>query len=247
MPAGATHSGGMRLQRYLAQCGVASRRNAERLIADGRVSVNGATAQLGRNIDPETDTVALDGEPVGRDRKVYILLNKPQGVITSTRDTHDRRTVVDCLTGVDTRVYPVGRLDKDVEGALLLTNDGELAYRMTHPKYEVDKVYIAEVKGAMDDATARRLGTGIELDDGMTAPAKVKVLKRLGKDTLIRLVLHEGRKREVKRMCAAVGHPVMKLRRTAVGELSVRGMKPGHWRHLTDEELGTLRRLTRLG
>jgi pseudouridine synthase len=244
MPAGAAQSGGMRLQRYLAQCGVASRRNAEQLIQDGRVSVNGEVARLGRNIDPEADEVALDGTPVGRDSKVYILLNKPRGVITSTRDTHKRRTVVDCLGGVRTRVYPVGRLDMDVEGALLLTNDGELAYRLTHPKYEVDKVYVAEVRGKMDDAAARKLAAGVDLDDGPSAPAKVKVLKRLGADTLVRIVLHEGRKREVKRMCAAVGHPVKKLRRTAVGELSVRGMKPGQWRYLEQAELDALRRLT---
>ncbi|MBI4558028.1 MAG: rRNA pseudouridine synthase [Candidatus Hydrogenedentes bacterium] len=236
----------IRLQKFLAECGLASRRTAEQLVASGRVTVNGKTAQLGDSIDPTSDQVLFDGKPVSSEKKVYILLNKPPGVISSVRDTHHRKTVLDCLTGVHARVFPVGRLDLDVEGALLLTNDGELAYRLTHPRYQVDKVYLARVKGAMSPETAMRLEKGVVLEDGATAPAKARILNRGARDTLIQLTLREGRKREVKRMCESVGHPVWELRRVAIANVRVKGLKPGEWRRLSDSEVLKLRQLTGL-
>jgi pseudouridine synthase len=232
------------LQKFLAECGVASRREAETYIAEGRVQVNGEVATIGAKIDPDTDAVALDGVGVIRDQKVYVVLHKPKGVITSAKDTHERRTVLDCLDGVTARVFPVGRLDMDVTGALLLTNDGEIAHRLAHPKFQVDKIYVAWVDGRMTAATARSLSEGIELEDGPTAPAKVTILKTTTDSSRVRLVIHEGRKRLVKRMCAAVGHPVRDLRRLAMGSIRADGLIPGEWRYLSDEEIATLKRET---
>jgi len=236
----------IRLQKFLAECGVASRREAENLIRAGRVVVNGDTAVLGARVDPDSDSILFDGRPLSRDEKVYVLLNKPRGVVTSAKDTHDRTTVLDFLTGVRERVFPVGRLDMDVEGALILTNDGELAYRLTHPKYEVEKVYLAWVQGVMPPEVAMQLERGVLLEDGVTAPAKVVILNKGKHSTLIRLVLHEGRKREVKRMCAKVGHRVSTLQRIGVGDVWVKGLRPGRWRYLTHREVRNLRALTRL-
>ncbi len=241
-----TATGMIRLQRYLAECGVASRRQSETLISQGRVKVNGQAAQLGANVDPQQDQVTLDGRPVGRGGKVYILLNKPRGVITSARDTHQRKTVIDCLNGLDARVFPVGRLDMDVEGALLLTNDGELAFRLTHPSYEIEKVYLAKVQGKFQGEAARKLQKGVKLEDGWTSPAGVAIIQHLPGATLLQLTLHEGRKREVKRMCAHVGHPVIELRRISLGGLGVEGLKPGEWRHLQPQEVQALRERTGL-
>lgn len=236
-----------RLQKYLSASGVASRRAAEQLIVEGRVRVNGRTAQVGESIDPASDRVEVDGRPVQpEDRKVYILLNKPRGTITSAKDTHGRDTVLDRVSAVGERVFPVGRLDLDVEGALLLTNDGELAFRLTHPSYEVDKVYLAWVKGIVTPETAARLRAGVVLDDGKTAPAKVIVLRSGARATMIQITLHEGRKREVKRMCAAVGHPVRELQRVAFANLRLGELKPGEWRHLTPQEVEKLKHLVGL-
>ncbi len=236
----------MRLQKYLAECGVASRREAEGHIAAGRVSVNGTQAIVGQTIDPDTDAVQFDGRDVGRDRKVYVVLNKPKGVVTTAHDTHDRKTVLDCVNGVSARVFPVGRLDYDVAGTLLLTNDGEMAFRLTHPKYQVHKVYLAWVDGIMKPETARQLETGITLDDGETAPARVAILKTTATATLVRLVIHEGRKHLVKRMCAAVGHPVRDLQRLAIGSVRATGLQPGEWRYLNDREISVLKKVTGL-
>lgn len=236
----------MRLQKYLAACGVASRRASEALIEEGRVHVNGSVATLGDSVDPDTDTVLLDGEAVTRNSYVYVVLNKPKGVVTSVKDTHDRQTVTDLITGVDTRIFPVGRLDMDVTGTLILTNDGELTHRLSHPKFEVDKVYHAWVAGTVNDADAERLRQGLMLEDGMTAPARVSVLKRSNNATLVRLVIHEGRKRLVKRMCAAVGHPVRDLRRTRIGSIETGDLISGEWRHLSGEEVASLKRLVQL-
>ncbi|HOC72379.1 MAG TPA: pseudouridine synthase, partial [Candidatus Hydrogenedentes bacterium] len=195
----------VRLQKFLAECGVASRRASEGLIEAGRVAVNGVTARVGQTVTPGVDRVTLDGAAVGEtEEKVYLLLNKPLNCVTTARDTHGRRTVLECVRGLTSRVFPVGRLDFDVEGALLLTNDGELAFRLTHPRFEVEKVYLAWVLGAVTPEAARRLEAGVRLEDGMTSPAKVAVLNGGPKTSLIRLTIHEGRKHEVKRMCAAV-------------------------------------------
>lgn len=236
----------MRVQKYLAEAGVASRRASEELIREGRVSVNGETATIGIRIDPEADAICVDGRPVERDSKVYVLLNKPRGVITTAKDTHRRKTVVDLLDGVPGRVFPVGRLDQDVTGTLLLTNDGELANRLAHPRYEITKTYLAWVEGRMNAAAQKRLEEGVELEDGMTAPASVYITRQERRRTLIRLDIHEGRKHLVKRMCAAVGHPVCSLSRLAMGPLKAEGLRPGEWRYLTPEEVESLRAAVRL-
>lgn len=231
----------MRLQHFIASCGVASRRAAESLIAAGRVTVNGETAQIGATVDPGVDSVHVDGRLLTSEQKVYLLLNKPRGVVTTVKDTHGRVTVLDCFDDLDARVFPVGRLDLDVDGALLLTNDGDLAYALTHPRFEVKKTYHAWVRGEVSLETAARLARGVQLDDGMTAPARVKILSRARGRTRIELVIHEGRNREVKRMCKAVGHPVRELTRVAFAGLSVEGLSPGSWRHLTIGEVEDLR------
>jgi len=236
----------LRLQKYLAACGIASRRKAEELIEQGRVSVNGQVAHVGESVDPSVDVVEFDGVAVTAERKVYIILNKPEGVVTTAKDTHRRKTVMDCLEGVNARVFPVGRLDLDVEGALLLTNDGELSNRLMHPRYEIQKVYMAWVRGRVTQEDAARLRRGIELDDGMTAPAGIDILERQPDRTLVRLCLHEGRKREVKRMLDAVGHRVISLRRVSVAGIDAQGLRVGEWRYLGKQEISQLMRLAGL-
>ncbi|MBW7864056.1 MAG: rRNA pseudouridine synthase [Candidatus Hydrogenedens sp.] len=237
----------VRLQKYLAECGVASRRASEELIASGRVTVNGAPACLGQTVDPAADAVAVDGKPLAEaGQKIYIVLNKPPNCVSTARDTHGRRTVLDCVRGLDTRVYPVGRLDYDVEGVLLLTNDGELAFRLIHPSYEVEKVYLAWVQGRVGDDAVQRLEKGVRLEDGMTAPAGAAVLNAGARTSLLRLTLHEGRKHEVKRMCGAVGHRVQSLRRIAFAGIQADDLRPGEWRTLTPEEVAGLARLVGL-
>jgi pseudouridine synthase len=236
----------MRLQRYLAGCGVASRRNAEKLVESGRVAVNGVVAKLGETIDPEKDVVTCDGKPVHPEAPVYVILNKPKDTVTSACDTHGRKTVIDCVEGVSARVFPVGRLDVDVEGALLLTNDGELAFRLMHPKYQVEKVYLATVTGEVTREALARIEEGVPLEDGPTAPAKARIVNKRQETTLLRLTLHEGRKREVKRMCAALGHPVRELQRVSIAGITAKGLRPGEWRYLTPHEVAALRRVAGL-
>ena len=225
----------MRLNAYLARAGVASRRAAEELIRAGRVRVNGEVAGLATFVEP-SDRVELDGRPLVPEALAYVLLHKPAGVVTTASDPHGRPTVVD-LVDLGQRVVPVGRLDADTTGALLLTNDGPLAHRLAHPRYQVDKVYEAEVEGEPDDEALRRLAEGVELDDGLTAPAGVR---RLGRSRL-ELTLHEGRKHQVKRMCEAVGHPVKRLHRRAYAGLTLDGVAPGRWRELSEAEVAALR------
>jgi pseudouridine synthase len=236
----------VRLQKYLAACGVASRRASETLIREGRVLVNGAVAELGASVDPDQDDVAVDGEAVAQDRKTYIVLNKPRDTVTTASDNFGRKTVLDLLQGVDQRVFPVGRLDMDVEGVLLLTNDGELAHRLMHPSYEIDKVYRVVVLGKITKDAMHQLEDGVELEDGMTAPARVVILARSRAASTIRLTLHEGRKREVKRMCQAVGHPVLELKREAFGNLFAHDLRPGEWRYLLPTEIDQLRACAKL-
>ena len=229
----------MRLNAYLARAGVASRRGADELIKAGRVTVNGDPGQLNTFVG-SGDVVALDGTPLARQALAYVLLHKPAGVVTTARDPHGRPTVVD-LVGHETRLVPVGRLDADTTGALLLTNDGPLAHRLAHPRYGVEKVYEADVEGEPDDEALRRLATGVELEDGTTAPARAR---RLG-PSRVELVLHEGRKHQVKRMLAAVGHPVRRLHRSRYAELELGDLPAGAWRELTDHEVERLRRTGR--
>ena len=229
-------SEGERLQKVLSRAGIGSRRACEILIEARRVRVNGEVAVLGRRVDPETDLVTLDGAPVGvREGLVYYLLNKPRGVVTTADDPQGRDTVVQ-LVPAEPRVYPVGRLDYDTEGLLLLTNDGELAQRLTHPSFGVKKEYLAEVDGAVSPAALRALRDGIELEDGVTAPAEVSLLA----PNLVRIAIHEGRNRQVRRMLDAVGSPVLRLARTRIDRLSDRTLRPGEWRHLRPDEVRML-------
>jgi 23S rRNA pseudouridine2605 synthase len=234
------HEDGVRLQKVLAQAGLGSRRVCEDLIDRRRVRVNGEVAELGRRVHPEVDVVEVDGAQIGvRPGLVHYLLNKPAGVITTVSDTHGRPTVVD-LVPAEPRVFPVGRLDGDTEGLLLLTNDGDLAHRLTHPSFGVDKEYLVEVDGNPHRGVVRRLREGIELEDGITAPAKVAVLG----DHLLRITIHEGRNRQIRRMCEAVGTPVVRLVRTRIGPLTDRTLAPGEWRPLTQDEVRSLERAT---
>ena len=224
----------MRLNAYLARAGIASRRGADELIKAGRVRVNGEPGQLNTFVGAD-DRVEVDGAPVAKQKLAYVLLHKPAGVVTTARDPQGRRTVVE-LVPAGTRIVPVGRLDADTTGALLLTNDGALAHQLAHPRYGVDKVYVVEVEGDPDEQALRRLREGVELEDGRTAPARAR---RLGPGR-IELVLHEGRKHQVKRMCEAVGHPVRRLHRSRYAGLGVDDLEPGAWRELTSEEVASL-------
>ena len=229
---------GERLQKVLARVGIGSRRVCEDLIAEGRVLVDGEMAVLGRRVDPETALIEVDGAPVGvRPDLVHYVLNKPAGVVTTADDPQGRPTVVGLVPN-EPRVFPVGRLDVDTEGLLLLTNDGELAHRLTHPSYGVEKEYVAEVEGLPTRAVLRRLREGVELDDGLTAPARATLVD----PSVVRLTIHEGRNRQVRRMCEAVGHSVVRLIRTRIGPLADRSLAPGAWRELTGDEVRSLQR-----
>src|SRR5215468_9921652 len=225
----------MRLNAFLARAGVASRRRADELIKAGRVTVNGEPGQL-NTIVAARDRVEVDGERVERQRLRYVLLHKPSGVVTTARDPQGRPTVVELVPG-EPRVVPVGRLDADTTGALLLTNDGELAHRLAHPRYGVEKTYVADVEGEPADEALEALAAGVELDDGPTAPARVRRVSR-GR---VELTIHEGRKHQVKRMLEAVGHPVRKLHRSGYGPLTLDGLEAGEWRELTTGEVASLR------
>ena len=234
-----TEQDGERLQKVLSVRGWGSRRVCEELIRDGRVTVNGEVAVLGRRVDVARDDVEVDGAPVGiRPDTVYYLLNKPLDVVSTAKDTHGRQTVID-LVPQTPRVYPVGRLDADSEGLLLITNDGALTHRLTHPRWEVDKEYLVHVD-APDDGVAegalRRLRNGIDLEDGPTMPAQVTQLQ----PGVLRFVLHEGRNRQIRRMCEAVGYPVLRLVRTRIASLTDRSLAPGEWRALTLDEVKSL-------
>jgi 23S rRNA pseudouridine2605 synthase len=227
---------GERLQKLLAATGFGSRRACEELIAAGRVTVDGEVAGLGRRVDPESARVEVDGVPVSvRPGLVYYLLNKPRGVVSTAHDPHGRPTVLG-LVPPEPRVFSVGRLDADTEGLLLLTNDGDLAHRLTHPSYGVEKEYLAEVEGAPTPGQLRRLREGVELEDGPTAPARAALVPPRG----IRLAIHEGRKRQVRRMCDAIGHPVVRLVRTRIGPIADRRLRPGQWRPLSADEVRAL-------
>ncbi len=228
---------GERLQKVLAQRGFGSRRVCEEIIAAGRVSVNGEVAGLGRRVQVETDRIEVDGVPVGaRPGLVYYLVNKPTGVVTTSSDTHGRPIVID-IVPPEPRVFSVGRLDADTEGLILLTNDGDLANMIAHPSHGVEKEYLAEVeRGEVTASQLKRLRDGVELDDGPTAPAKVSQPET----GVLRIVIHEGRNRQVRRMCEAVGHPVRRLVRVRIGPISDRSLRPGEWRELSMEELRAL-------
>lgn len=229
---------GERLQKVLARVGIASRRACEELIAEGRVKVNGEVAVLGRRVDVERDLVELDGVPIGvAPDLVHYLLNKPAGVVTTASDPQGRPTVIGLVPAAP-RVFPVGRLDAETEGLLILTNDGPLAQLLAHPSHGVEKEYLAEVRGRPSAGAIRRLREGVELDDGITAPAKVSLLG----PNLLRIVIHEGRNRQVRRMCEEVGHPVLRLVRSRIGPLTDRSLRPGRWRSLSQGEVRALQK-----
>ena len=245
---GKPEAAGERLQKILSAAGVASRRLSEELIAQGRVSVNGKTVtELGTKADPSVDEIKVDGRRIKVEQKRrYILLNKPRGYITTRSDPQGRPTVMDLMKGVREYVYPVGRLDYDSEGLLILTNDGDLAARLTHPRHEVDKVYEARVKGVPDEHALDRLARGVTIDGRRTAPAKVRAsepfAKGSGEQTIVEMSIHEGRQRQVRQMFDAVGHPVVRLKRVRIGPIEDPDIPPGHWRDLTPQEVAKLQR-----
>ena len=236
-----------RLQKVMAEAGVASRRASEKLIATGHVQVNGQTVTtLGTKVTAK-DKIEVDGIPLHREKQVYYLLNKPRGVISSAHDEKGRRTVVDILREdeIEERIYPVGRLDYDTTGLLLLTNDGTLANKMMHPKFAVDKTYVAKVKGLISNDDLKQLRTGVKVDGRRTKPAKTRLkgTDREKKTSIVQLTIHEGHYHQVNRMLAAVGHPVIKLHRESYGFLNLQGVQPGDYRELRPEEVKRLNRL----
>jgi 23S rRNA pseudouridine2605 synthase len=233
-----------RLQKVMAQAGIASRRRCEELIKSGQVRVNGKVVQeLGVKVDPIRDQIEVRGQKIAIERKRTFLFYKPLGVITSLYDPQGRKTVADYFKKIAERLYPVGRLDYDTEGLLLLTNDGELAHHLAHPRYEVAKVYVATVKGKLTPAALAKLEKGVKLEDGWTAPAHVRVLQTDEENSKLEVRLHEGRNRQVRRMCQAVGFPVMHLLRKKIGFLTLQGLKRGEHRELTPTEIAKLKKM----
>lgn len=236
----------MRLSKMLARAGIASRRKAEALIREGRVTVNGRKVlELSAKVVPGVDIVRVDGKIVRwRFSPIYILLNKPKGIVTTMNDPLGRPTVKDLLKGIQRRVFPVGRLDFDTEGALLLTNDGELAHKLMHPSYGIERTYEAKVKGIPTQEAIHKLREGVVVGEGEPAKAKVRILKVLKANSWLEIKISQGRYREVRRMCEAVGHPVLALRRTRFGPISIKGLPKGSFRHLTPAEVKKLKELT---
>ncbi len=230
-----------RIQKLMAAAGLCSRRTAEEWIAAGRVIVNGRIARVGDKADPDRDTVLVDGSPLrGAAQHVYLMLHKPRGYVTTLSDERGRRTAAELVADCGTRVYPVGRLDRDSEGLLLFTNDGQLTHALLHPSHQVDKTYIVSVTGA-EDGSAERLAAVDKLDGESIVPAQVEELHRSGTAAEYRVVIHQGKKRQIRRMCAAAGLEVTRLCRVAEGDLRLGGLPPGKWRYLTEEELGLIR------
>ncbi|HWI55244.1 MAG TPA: pseudouridine synthase [Desulfobacteria bacterium] len=235
-----------RLQKFLAHAGIASRRTCEELISSGKVKVNGLVVrEMGVKVDPEKDRVEVAGKDVKiEEEKYYLVLNKPTGYVTTLRDPQKRPKVGDLLKDVKARVYPVGRLDFDTSGLLLMTNDGDITYRLTHPKHEIGKTYIALVKGVPDQDKLKRFQKGLRLADGTTAPAKIRLLKKQGSNCSLEITIYEGRNRQIRRMCETIGHPVIELKRVSMGFLNLDGLEAGKYRYLTRSEIAKLKKLT---
>jgi 23S rRNA pseudouridine2605 synthase len=233
---------GIRLQKYMAEAGVASRRKCEELIAQGRVEVDGVVvSEPGTKVNGD-EIIKVDGKEVKKEqKKVYILLNKPVGVISSAKDQFSRKTVLDLVEGIDERIYPVGRLDYDTSGLIILTNDGEFANMLMHPSHEQEKTYHAQIKGRLGEEDIRMLETGIEIEDYRTSPAKVRVLQTAPRDTTVEITIHEGRNRQVRKMFEALEHQVLRLRRTGIGSIGIGGLEEGKWRYLSRNEIETLK------
>jgi 23S rRNA pseudouridine2605 synthase len=232
-----------RLQKILSETGITSRRKAEDLILEGRVAVNGRIATLGMKADPSKDHVKVDGKLIIRpEPKVYIVFNKPRNVVTSLHDPEGRPTVKDFLRGMKYRVYPVGRLDYDSEGLLLLTNDGDFAHMVLHPSKKIPKTYLIKVKGVPEDIKVEKLKTGVKLEDGMTAPAKVKKIRMTENNAWLEMTIHEGRKRQIRRMLEKIGHPVLKLKRIRINGIVMGKLETGGYRYLTLEEMNRIKK-----
>ncbi len=231
----------VRLQKYLSECGVASRRKAEDLIAAGKVKVNGKPASIGDKIDPKNDTVVVAGKKVRKSKKnTYIMLHKPRGFITTLSDEMGRKCVAQLIEDVGTRVYPVGRLDRDSEGLLLLTDDGEFANSLTHPTHHVPKTYRVTVRPTITEEQITALTTGIEIDGRMTMPSEVRVIEKKEGRVVLEIIIYEGRNRQIRKMCDALGLEVARLKRTQIGSVKLGMLKQGDWRNLTDEEVHKL-------
>lgn len=227
-----------RLQKFLASAGIASRRKSEELIAQGRVKVNGKTiSETGVKIDPNADYIEVDGKKLIVEEKIYLILNKPVGYLSTVRDDFDRPTVIDLVGGINARLFPVGRLDYQTEGLLMMTNDGDFAYRLTHPKHEKEKVYQVTIKGEISETDMDKLRNGVELEDGKTAPAKCDHLFSENNLTILEITIHEGKNRQIRRMLEHVGYKVQKLKRTKVDFLSLGKLMPGEYRYLTPSEI----------
>lgn len=236
-----------RLQKVMAQAGVGSRRACEEMIKANRVQVNGLPAHLGQKVNPATDQITVDHKPIASEEtRRYLIVNKPFGYITTSKDQFDRKGVLDLVPGIKERVYPVGRLDYDSDGLVLLTNDGELAYRVTHPKFEVPKTYVVRLKGIITMDAVYRLRTGVILEDGRTAPASVEVLPSEGEDSVLKITIIEGRNRQLRRMCDKVGFQVERLTRTAIGPVSLGRLAVGKHRPLSAKELQSLQKAVKL-
>ncbi|MGL5330336.1 MAG: pseudouridine synthase [Peptostreptococcaceae bacterium] len=237
----------MRINKYIASCGIASRRKAEEIILQGRVKVNGETVnELSFSVDENNDIVEIDNERIGLDeKKVYIVLNKPEGYITTVKDQFDRPSVLDLVSDIKERIYPIGRLDYETSGLLILTNDGDLTYTLTHPKHEVDKTYMAIVKGIPSEKELEDFKNGLYIEDYKTAPAKIKVVKsdKEKNYSICQIKIHEGRNRQVRKMCRAINHPVLRLRRVAMGDITLKETEVGKYRYLTNEEINYLKEL----
>lgn len=233
----------MRLQKFMARCGVASRRKSEVIIEDGRVKVNGdIVTELGTKVDQDKDIVEVDNKKIELEKNnIYVLLNKPVDYITTVDDEFGRKKVLDLLKDIKERIYPVGRLDYDTSGFLLLTNDGDLAYKLTHPKYEVDKKYVAEVEGVPTDRELEQFRSGLEIENYVTSKAKVKIINENNENAILEIIIHEGRNRQVRKMCAKIGHPVLELKRIEMDKVKLGNLKEGKWRHLTSEEVTSLK------
>lgn len=228
-----------RLQKVLSEMGIASRRKAEEMIIEGRVTVNGRPAEIGMKADPDRDHIKLDGKllTMRKEPKVYLMFYKPRNVVTSMEDPEERPTVKDYLTKVKSRVYPVGRLDFDSEGMLLVTNDGDFTYAVLHPRNEMPKTYEVKIDGTLEDGNLEKLRLGVRLKDGMTAPARVRKLRKLKSNSWIEVIIKEGKKRQIRRMLQKVGHHVLRLKRTRIGPLELGPLRPGDMKYLTNEEL----------
>ncbi len=235
----------MRLQKYMALCGVASRRKSEEIITSGRVKVNDKIAlEMGTKINPKKDIVKVDDRVIREEKNmIYIMLNKPIGYVTTLKDEKGRKTVIDLIEGVSERIYPVGRLDADTTGLLLLTNDGDLTYKLTHPSNEIIKRYIAIVEGVPNRMELETFRNGIMLEGRKTAKASVKIAKKYEDESILDISIHEGRNRQIKKMCERINHPVKKLKRVALGELEIGGLNLGNWRYLNEEEIEYLNKL----